>query len=68
MVTITAKHFSEKDSELEANALEHIKCREGVCLSTDTKPTDWENGSTLLEMDTSKVFVYDAANSTWREL
>ena len=68
MVTITAKHFSEKDSELEANALENINCREGVCLSTDTKPTDWENGSTLLEMDTAKVFVYDKANSTWREL
>lgn len=68
MVTITAKHYSEKDSELAANALENIKCREGVCLSTDAKPTDWENGSTLLEMDTSKVFVFDKANSTWREL
>lgn len=68
MVTITAKHYSEKDSKLAANALENIKCREGVCLSTDAKPTDWENGSTLLEMDTSKVFVYDKANSTWREL
>ena len=54
MVTITAKKYSEKDSELAANALENIKCREGVCLSTDTKPTDWE--------------VYDAANSTWRGL
>jgi hypothetical protein len=68
MVTITTKHYSEKDSELEANAMENIKCREGVCLSTDTKPTDWENGSALLEMDTGKVFVYDKANSTWREL
>lgn len=68
MVTITAKHYSEKDSKLAANALENIKCREGVCLSTDAKPTDWENGSTLLEMDTSKVFVFDKANSTWREL
>lgn len=47
MVTITAKKYSEKDSELAANALENIKCREGVCLSSDTKPTDWENGSTL---------------------
>lgn len=68
MVTITAKKYSEKDSELAANALENIKCREGVCLSTDTKPTDWENGSTLLEMDTGNVFVYDATNSTWRGL
>ena len=39
MVTITAKKYSEKDSKLAANALENIKCREGVCLSTDTKPT-----------------------------
>lgn len=68
MVTITNKMYSEKDSELEANAMENIKCREGVCLSTDAKPTDWENGSTLLEMDTGNVFVYDAANKVWRGL
>lgn len=40
MVSITAKKYSEKDSELAANALENIKCREGVCLSTEPKPTD----------------------------
>ena len=68
MVTITTKHYSEKDSELEANAMENVKCREGVCLSIDAKPTDWENGSTLLEMDTGNVFVYDSANKVWRGL
>lgn len=68
MVTITDKKYLEKDSELEANAMENVKCREGVCLSTDAKPTDWENGSTLLEMDTGNVFVYDAANKVWRGL
>ena len=42
--------------------------REGVCLSTDTKPTDgWANGSKLIEMDTGKVFMYDEANGQWRE-
>ena len=44
--------------------------REGVCLSTDTKPTNdatMMNGSKLLEMDTSKVYLFDAANRTWRE-
>ena len=42
--------------------------REGECLSTDTKPTDgWANGSKLLEMDTGKVFMFDEANSQWRE-
>lgn len=39
-VTITDKKYSEKDSELMANAMENIKCREGVCLSTEPKPTD----------------------------
>lgn len=43
--------------------------REGCCLSTDTKPTaGWANGSTMLEIDTGKVFVFDAENATWREL
>lgn len=43
--------------------------REGVCLSTDTKPTEgWANGSVLLEMDTSKAYAYDAENAEWREL
>lgn len=43
--------------------------REGVCLSTDTKPTpdDMANGSKLMEMDTSKFYIYDKANTTWRE-
>lgn len=42
---------------------------EGMCLSTDTKPTteDVANGSILLEMDTSKIFMYDEAAKTWRE-
>lgn len=42
-------------------------------LSTDTKPTtangkDVENGSTYLEMDTSKVYGYSKSNDTWYEL
>lgn len=40
---------------------------EGSCLSTDEKPTEGVgNGSILLEMDTSKLYIYDAANETWR--
>lgn len=38
-----------------------------VCNSGDTKPTA-SNGSMLLEMDTQKVYVYDADNSTWVEV
>lgn len=41
---------------------------EGACLSTDVKPTTGIlNGSVLIEMDTSKVYFYDEANSQWRE-
>lgn len=38
-------------------------------LSTDTKPTGAEvaNGSCFLEMDTAKIFFYDADGETWRE-
>lgn len=37
-------------------------------LSTDQKPyTDIANGSMYIEMDTGKVYFYDAANTQWRE-
>ncbi len=37
-------------------------------LSTDTKPTEGVgNGSAFLEMDTGKIYFYDADNTTWRE-
>jgi hypothetical protein len=38
-------------------------------LSTDTKPTEMiGNGSVFLEMDTGKVFVYNADDEEWVEL
>lgn len=37
-------------------------------LSTDTKPSGCVNGSKFLEMDTSKVYVYDQHGDTWNEL
>ena len=38
-------------------------------LSTDSKPTtDILNGSTFIEMDTGKVFMFNGASSTWVEL
>ena len=36
-------------------------------LSTDSKPTDAPNGAAFLEMNTGKVYFYDATNSTWIE-
>lgn len=41
--------------------------KEGTCLSTDTKPVNVDNGSKLLEADTSKLFVFDLDNEQWRE-
>lgn len=43
--------------------------KEGACLSSDTKPTNdplLMNGSKLLEIDTSTLYMYDAANKTWK--
>ena len=38
-------------------------------LSTDTKPTGDTvgNGSRFLEMDTAKIYLYDADGAEWRE-
>lgn len=39
------------------------------CMSTDQKPTEGiKNGSTLVEMDTGKGYLFDAASSAWREI
>jgi len=38
-------------------------------LSTDTKPTTGVfNGSTFIEMDTSKVFMFDGTTMQWKEI
>lgn len=39
---------------------------EGRRLSTDTKPDDVANGSILLEMDTSTMYMFDEDAGTWR--
>lgn len=36
-------------------------------LSTDEKPADTATGSVFTEVDTGKVFLYDAENETWHE-
>lgn len=37
-------------------------------LSTDAKPTDGiANGSMFVEMDTGKIYLFDADGATWRE-
>lgn len=42
-------------------------------LSTDTKPTEMQgkyiaNGSTFIEMDTGKIYLYDLENQEWKEI
>ena len=38
------------------------------CLSTDEKPTEGiRNGSTLVEIDTGKSYMFDSDGSEWHE-
>ena len=37
-------------------------------LSTDEKPADANNGSKYIEMDTGKVFFFDAEGAEWLEV
>lgn len=61
MITNTGAYSTDKVMELNG-------------LSTDDKPiTTFKgvkipNASTFLEMDTSKVYMYDAENDQWNEL
>lgn len=38
-----------------------------VGLSTDEKPMDVPNSSSFYEMDTKKIFLFDAENKIWLE-
>lgn len=40
--------------------------KSGTCLSDDTKPLNVGNGSILLEMDTSTMYLFDLKNKVWR--
>lgn len=38
-------------------------------LSTDTKPTEnIDNGSVFIEIDTGKLYMFDAENQLWKEI
>ena len=39
---------------------------QATCLQTDGKPKIYANGSIVLEMDTSTMYVYDEQNQIWR--
>lgn len=57
---------------METNYIRDNICRfDLVGLAADTKPTEMfqersiQNGSTFLEMDTGRLYCYDAAGKTW---
>lgn len=57
MLSITKAHYQGDALFIEA-----------VCKSTDAKPTSGiANGSQIVEMDTSKVYFFDAEESAWIE-
>ena len=65
MITIFRKYdvsTSGNERELELRGL-----------STDTKPItldgkDIANGTTFIEIDTGKIYLYDAENEQWKEM
>ena len=64
MITITNAKFSHyAESGVAVNVYDIAG------LSTDSKPVteDVGNGSSFIEMNTSKVYFYDEANHQWRE-
>jgi len=59
MITVKAKDFNY------TNGRDRV---EGECLSTDTKPTIYANGSILLEMDTGDVYMFNETGSVWTKV
>lgn len=67
MITI---HKVESESITEGEGYVTVEMRG---LSTDTKPTTngdkkIVNGSIFVEIDTGKIFFYDLASETWKEV
>lgn len=60
MITILKKSDTNiKDNERE------IEMRG---LSTDNKPIEAANGTVFIEIDTGKLYMFDAENSQWKEI
>jgi hypothetical protein len=67
MITITKK---ERERIIKDGSIALVEL---AGLSTDEKPTEMgttkiENGSTFIEMDTGKIFLYDEENEEWQEI
>ena len=52
----------------DSGTVQSVNIADIYCLSTDEKPTEnIANGSSLLEMDTSKLYFFDEENQRWLE-
>ena len=61
MITIT-----RKESDINNGNKSILEIRG---LARDTKPTEnINNGSTFIEIDTGKIYLYDAENQQWKEI
>ena len=56
---ITGEHYLDNGRYMGAEQL--------AGLSTDEKPVSCGNGSVFIEMDTSKIYFFDAAGAQWLE-
>lgn len=61
MITYTVKKPAHGTAEGEI-----VNYVEGSCISTDVKPDNVANGSILMEMDTSTMYMFDENAGTWR--
>lgn len=58
--------IQDRNAAADFNGAQYV---EVACLSTDTKPTgNFLTGSTLIEVNTGKVYLYNSAASTWVEV
>ena len=64
MITTYEKHSNHCTAETHGR---HCTTFEMYGLSTDEKPTDVGNSSMFYEIDTKKLYMFDAQNKTWNE-
>lgn len=64
MITVYETHSSHCNNATHGR---HCTNYDMYGLSSDTKPNDVGNASTFYEMDTKKLFMFDAQNMIWLE-
>ena len=60
MLTVTQNSWESNEK--------NKKLVEIMCLSTDTKPDGYMNGSLCLEMDTGDFYYFDGETKTWNKI